>query len=139
NINCRCFDPTTTAVLNPNAWQSIPAGVFAADQTTIRNFRGIRTPQENMNISRTFQIKERFKLQIRAEFTNAFNRLQLSQPQAGNTALFQTGITSSFPLLSPASPVYTSGFGTFSGSGASIKSSGTGLSRSGTLIARLQF
>lgn len=44
---------------------------------SVRSFRGIRIPQENMNLSREFRIKEKYSLNIRVEFDNIFNRLQL--------------------------------------------------------------
>ena len=44
DINCHCFDPTRTQVLNPAAWTNVPNGQFAADQSSIRSFRGIRIP-----------------------------------------------------------------------------------------------
>jgi hypothetical protein len=30
DINCRCYEPTKTIVLNPAAWESIPDGQWAA-------------------------------------------------------------------------------------------------------------
>ena len=43
-------------------------------------FRSARRPQENVNLSRTFHFKERYALQIRAEFVNIFNRTQIGNP-----------------------------------------------------------
>ena len=33
DINCHCFDPTTTQVLNPAAFTNVPNGQFAANQS----------------------------------------------------------------------------------------------------------
>ena len=66
NINCHCFDVTKTVVLNPAAFTNVPDGQFAANQSSIRSFRGFRYPSENANFSRNFRIKERYVLQIRA-------------------------------------------------------------------------
>lgn len=52
DINCHCFNPTTTQVLNPAAWTNVPNGQFAANQSSIRSFRGFRIPVENANFSR---------------------------------------------------------------------------------------
>ena len=79
DINCHCFDPTTTIVLNPDAWENIPDGQFGAQQSGLRFFRGIRHPTENLNISRTFRITERVQLNVRAEFNQIFNRMQIPQ------------------------------------------------------------
>jgi hypothetical protein len=84
DINCHCFNPTTTQVLNPAAFTNVPNGQFAANESSIRSFRGIRIPQENANFSRDFRIKERYSLNIRVEFTNIFNRVQL--PTAAGAA-----------------------------------------------------
>jgi hypothetical protein len=124
DINCHCFDPTKNIVLNKNAWQSVPNGQWAANQATaLRYFRGIRRPQENVNISRTFRIKERVNFQVRAELANVFNRLVLPQPSV-------TGFTAN---PTQANGVYTGGFGTI------VPISGTSGQRSGQIIGRLEF
>lgn len=123
DINCHCYDPTKTIVLNRNAWANIPDVQWGAQQTTIRQFRGIRMPQENINFSRDFRVKERVRFQIRAEFTNAFNRLRLPQPTVGSFTSQATQVNG----------IYTGGFGTITPSG------GTANSRTGLLIARIQF
>ena len=35
DINCHCFDPTKTVVLNPNAWTNVPDGQWANDCLTV--------------------------------------------------------------------------------------------------------
>ena len=45
NINCHCFDVTTTQVLNPAAFTNVPDGQFAANESSIRSFRGFRYPR----------------------------------------------------------------------------------------------
>ena len=123
DINCHCYDPTKNIVLNPKAWANVPDGPWGAQQGSMRNFRGIRRPQENANISRNFRIKERVNLQLRAEFQNIFNRTYLPQPTVGN---FQSAPTA-------AGGAYTGGFGTI------VPTSGTGNYRTGLLIGRLTF
>jgi len=127
--NCGCYDPTKTQVLNPAAWQAVPSGQWAADQSSIRYFRGIRQPQESANLSRNFRFKERYSLQIRLEMNNIFNRLLLPQPTSAG-ANFAANPTS-------VGGQYTGGFGTFGNlqTGAAVP----GSPRSGLLVARFQF
>jgi hypothetical protein len=125
DINCHCFDPTKTIVLNPNAWTNVPDGQWAANLSTIRYYRGFRYPTENANFSRTFRFTERVSFNIRAEFTNIFNRTRLPQPAV-------TGFQAP-PVISPLTGLYTSGFGTV------VPTGGTAGARSGTIIGRLQF
>jgi hypothetical protein len=87
DINCHCYDPRTTQVLNSAAWGSIPDGQWGAQQTAIRGYRGYRYPNENLNFGRTFRIKERVTFNVRAEFSNVLNRTRLPQPVAGGSYL----------------------------------------------------
>jgi hypothetical protein len=136
DINCHCFDPTTTVVLNPAAFANVPDGQFAANQSSIRSFRGFRYPGENANFSRNFRIKERYVLQIRAEFTNIFNRVQypfplgLSSPiNLGNFSLAPTKFASG-----PNKGLYSGGFGTIV-----PETTGAVNPRAGTVVARITF
>ena len=87
DVNCHCFDPTKNQVLNPAAWENIPNGQFAADQSNLRFYRAARQPDENVNFSRNFRIKERVTLNVRVEFNNILNRMRLPTPDAaGNFA-----------------------------------------------------
>ena len=129
DVNCKCYDPTKTQVLNPNAWENIPNGQWGADQSSIRYYRGVRTPLENANFSRNFRIKERVNLNVRVEFNNIFNRTQLPNPTVtGNFATAPTKFTSG-----PQTGLYSGGFGTLS------VLSGTTVSRTGTYVARITF
>ena len=124
DINCHCFDPTKTQVLNPAAWTNIPDGQWANDFSAIRSFRGLRYPNEAINISRNFIIKEGISLNIRVEFQNAFNRIRLPQPTVA--ANFSATPTT-------ANGLYTGGFGTI------VPISGTSGARTGLFIGRLTF
>jgi hypothetical protein len=126
DLNCHCFDPRSTIVLNPNAWSAIPDGQFGANQSSIRDFRGFRQPEENANFGRNFRITERTTLQIRAEWTNVFNRLLLPQPNT--TAPYGTPATQ-------VNGISTGGYGTV------IPTAGNGIAsmRSGQLVVRLTF
>jgi hypothetical protein len=80
-----------------------------------------------MNFGRTFQVREKMSLNIRAEYFNVFNRVNLSLPTAGfsnpvATATFNT-----------VTGVPTGGFGYITNTG------GISGSRNGQLVARFQF
>jgi hypothetical protein len=134
DINCHCFDPTKNVVLNAAAWSNIPNGQWGAQQSTIRQFRGIRTPNENINISRNFRIKERVVFHVRAEFANAMNRMRLLNAQ-GNQLVTIGNFTATQTKQQTGSNagLYNGGFGTI------VPLAGTFGQRSGTLIARLTF
>jgi hypothetical protein len=146
DINCRCFDPTNLqvqqadgtfkagGVLNPNAWVNIPDGQWANSFSAIRDYRGFRYPSENLNLGRTFRIKERVSLQVRVEFANAFNRIQLPQPTQGNGP----GATFTNKITTQTTPGQY--FGAINGGfGSVVPINGTPNSRTGLFIGRLQF
>ncbi len=125
DINCACFNPQTTTVLNPNAWTAVPNGQFAADLSSIRYYRGFRYPMENANFGRNFRLREKAILQLRVDWTNMFNRLELPQPTtAGYTA-----------AATRVNGIYTGGFGTV------VPTAGNGVTgmRSGQVIVRITF
>ncbi|MEP6962410.1 MAG: hypothetical protein ABI995_10035, partial [Acidobacteriota bacterium] len=140
DINCHCFDPTKNILLNPAAWSDVPNGQFAAQTSAIRSYRGIRAPQENLNISRNFKIKERVTLHIRAEFQNVMNRTRLLTNAAtpGN-AIGTSGFgTPPVKVTTGAyTGLYNSGFGVLNPFTATV--AGTPQARSGTLIGRITF
>ena len=115
DINCHCFDPEKTVVLNPAAWHTIPDGTWTADTSTYAFFRGARTPRESANLARNFRFKERFQLQIRMEFQNVFNRRFLPAPQ-----LAFSPVNASSTLQLSSDGRYIGGFGTF----ANLRNSG---------------
>src|SRR6185295_8089352 len=66
--NIHSYNPATVQVLNPAAWAPCPTNTTCtASATLYSDFRGPRRPAENANFGRTFRIKERMSLQIRAE------------------------------------------------------------------------
>jgi len=135
NINCHCFDVTKTVVLNPAAFTNVPDGQFAANEASIRSFRGFRYPAENANFSRTFRVKERYTLQVRAEFTNIFNRVQYAIP-TGQTTAINLGNFATAPTTFTSGPnkgLYSGGFGTITPYAGAVGQ------RAGTLVARISF
>ena len=124
--NCKCFDPTTTSVLNRAAWTDAAPGQFGTTAPYLNNYRWQRQPAESLAFGRRFSISEahRTSLWIRAEFTNIFNRTFLSTPTATN----------------PVANTTPNGFGGFNGFGYINTINGAGSSpRSGQIIARFQF
>jgi len=124
DLNCHCFDPNTTFVLNPAAWSNPAPGQWGTAAAYYSDFRYQRRPVENMSIGRNFRIKERANLQVRAEFTNIFNRTEMSNPTAANPAATQTR---------NAAGQTTAGYG-YINTGALFAAP-----RQGQLVARFQF
>jgi len=89
DLNCHCFDPSTTFVLNKNAWTDPAPGQFGASAGYYSDYRNPRRPAENFNFGRTFRIKERVSMQVRVEFTNILNRAYFQSPAATNAAASQ--------------------------------------------------
>ena len=90
DLNCHCFDPSKTFVLNPAAWTDPPAGQFGTAAPYYTDYRYQRRPQENLGVGRTFRIREKATLNIRAEFTNLFNRTEINNPTSTNARATQT-------------------------------------------------
>jgi len=128
DLNCHCFDPRNEFVLNPAAWVDPAPGTFSSGTAYYSDYMQQRRPQENMNFGRTFRFSENISLNIRAEFTNVFNRANINNPVSTNATTSQltrnangTTTATGFGNLQPA------------GNTASLAP------RSGLLIARIQF
>jgi hypothetical protein len=106
DLNCHCFDPNKTFVLNPAAWSNPAVGQFGNAAPYYNDYRYQRRPGENMGIGRTFAVNEHLKLNVRAEFTNVFNRTEPANPTATNSQLQVTGAggvpQAGFGYISPA-------------------------------------
>ncbi len=124
NLNCHCFDPNTTFVFNPAAWSNPAAGQWGTAAAYYSDFRYQRRPAESMSLARNFRVKDRANLQVRAEFTNIFNRTEPNNPTATNPLATQT---------TTASGQTTAGFG-YINNGTTFSAP-----RSGQLVARFQF
>jgi len=124
DLNCHCFDPSKNLVFNPAAWSNPGPGQWGTAAAYYGDFRYQRRPVENLSLARVFRIKERASLQIRAEFTNVFNRTEMSDPIATNPLA-----TASQNNLGQ----YTAGFG-YINVGKTYSAP-----RQGQLVARLQF
>jgi opacity protein-like surface antigen len=139
DINCHCFDPMKTFVLNPNAWANPATGQFGVSNAHYSDFRMQRRPVESLSLARSFRIKERASLMLRAEFTNPFNRTGLNVPSATNafaTPTMNNGITTGgFGYIDPAAI----GGSATNPAAASTATFATPPPRQGTLVIRLQF
>jgi hypothetical protein len=83
-INCGCYDPSKTFILNQAAWVNPPQGTFGNSSPFYTDFRYARHPIENMGLGRLFVYRERFSLEMRVEFNNIFNRTYLNNPSVAN-------------------------------------------------------
>ncbi len=142
------FDPTKQLVLNPKAWVEPAFGTFGASAPYMNDFRWQRQPAESMAFGRSFPMgKEgRFKLTVRAEFQNIFNRVFYAIPSNGPPGGFAPAITTTTPTghaysLSGTPGLLSSGFGYVNWyNGGSANTLGTGPQpRSGQIVARFQF
>jgi len=127
DLNCHCFDPNTTFVLNPKAWVNPPAGLYGVSAAYYNDYRERRKPAESMSIARTFRIRERMNFQIRGEFTNIFNRTVLNSPTSTNALATQTRRVATDP-----NSATTAGFGY-------INNANTTGQRQGQLVGRFTF
>jgi hypothetical protein len=129
DVNSHGINPEVDQVLNPAAWQLLGTNqVGMAGGNLIASFRGPRHPSENLNIGRTFKVKERMSLQLRGEFTNIFNRTEFPNPSTTNpqNAIVHNGVGS-----------LTSGFGVMNVYSAPNANILTG--RAGTIVMRFTF
>jgi len=140
DLNCHCYDPNTTFVLNPNAWVNPPLGQFGTANAHYNDYREQRRPSESMSLARTLRIKERASLMIRAEFSNIFNRAGYNVPTSSNAFQTQTRdkngqTTGGFGYISPAAV----GGNNTNPAAATAGTFATPLPRQGTIVVRLQF
>ena len=127
DINCKCYDPATTFILNPAAWTNPTVGTFSNSAEFYSDFRYARHPNENLGVGRTFRFKERFALNIRVDFSNIFNRTYLNNP---------SNSLASPQSVNAVTHLNSGGFGYIN-----LATTGTqfGQPRNGTLVARFTF
>src|SRR5262245_26802892 len=121
--SCSCIDPRQDLVLNPAAWSDAAPGQFGNSAGFYNDYRWQHQAQENLNFGRRFPIKEKVSFEIRAEFFNIFNRLNLPSPSAGN----------------PAAAVTKNTVGELNGGFGFINPNNVGGQRNGQIVARVQF
>jgi hypothetical protein len=128
NLNCHCYDPSSTPLLNPAAWANPAPGTFASGAPFYGDYRYQRHPSENINLGRTWRIKERVSLNLRIEFENFLNRTYINNPTSTNPTT---------PVTKNSQGLLTGGFGYVN----TAFSATTLLAqpRNGTMIARITF
>ena len=123
DLNCHCIDPNKDFVLNPAAWSDVPQGTWGSSAPYYDDYRYARQPSEQLSLGRVFRVKEQYRLQVRAEFFNLFNRIVMPNPSATN------------PLQTPTRNsvgVPTAGFGRIDATTVSGQ-------RNGQIVARFEF
>ena len=123
DLNCHCFDPNKVFVLNRDAWSQPAGGQWGTSAAYYTDYRFQRRPTENLAVGRTFRIRERATVNVRAEFNNIMNRTYLVNPVSNNAGAAQT--------IAGGRP--TAGFGWINT--ASVQNP----PRNGTIVARFQF
>jgi hypothetical protein len=136
NLNCHCFDPTKSLVLNAAAWTDPSPGTWGTSPAYYSDYRGERHPTENFSAGRTFRIREQMNLTIRAEFINIFNRTVLPAPSSTTpltpATCFVSGNTGPAGACQPGATI-ASGFGFIQTADIA------GTPRQGQLVARFRF
>jgi opacity protein-like surface antigen len=139
DLNCHCFDPNSNFVLNPAAWANPALGHFGSANAHYGDYRMQRRPQESVSLARNFRFKERASLQIRAEFSNIFNRAGINVPTATNAFATQTRINGQTSGGFGYIPSAAVGGAASNPAAASAATFATPQPRQGTLVVRLQF
>jgi hypothetical protein len=84
DLNCHCVDPNKDLVLNPAAWTDPAPGTFGTAAAYYNDYRFQRHPAEQIGVGRIFQLREKKSVEVRFEFFNVFNRLQMADPVFNN-------------------------------------------------------
>jgi hypothetical protein len=124
DLGCHCWDPKKVLFYNPGAWQDVPAGEWGYSAAAYSDYRGMRSANEQISLGRLFRMKESMTFEIRAEFFNAFNRINWAGPNSGSP--FQTTQRNSAGDI-------TNGFGFINPNNSNSNP------RNGQLVARFQF
>jgi hypothetical protein len=101
DANSGSIDPFNDAVLNPAAWQDVPAGQFGSTAPFQNDYRWMRMPDQQMSLGRRFRVNDDVSLHVRVEFFNVFNHVYPNPPSSGNAATPQTQALSGFGRLNP--------------------------------------
>jgi hypothetical protein len=126
DLNCHCFDPLKTFVLNPKAWVNPPIGQYGAGSAFYNDYRQQRRPSESVSLGRDFTVREGKTFTIRAEFSNVFNRRPVNPPTSTNAQ--------ATPQLDPQTGRTLAGFGSISPSLDQFS-----VARNGQITARFRF
>jgi hypothetical protein len=137
DLDCHCYDPRNTFVLNPKAWVNPPEGTFGTAAAFYTDYREQRRPVENMNFGRTFRFGERVSFNIRAEFTNIFNRAMIANVGQGAATVGGTPTINNLTNINQPQQRNPNGT-TASGFGALLNLAPVA-PRQGNIVARITF
>jgi hypothetical protein len=126
DLNCKCFDPTKSLTLNPAAWVDPPTGQYGSSAPYFNDYRYQRRPKESASLAKTMRVRERYRVDFRAEFFNIFNRRVIANPTASNAKLTT--------LYNPLTGLLSQGFGRIDPNQVQV-----GSPRSGQLVLRVNF
>jgi hypothetical protein len=128
--------------LNPKAWVEPAYGTFGASAPYFNDYRWQRQPLESMAFGRIFGIggEGRYKLQVRAEFQNIFNRTFYTLPTASG-GTYITAPVGHGNSLSGTTGLLSSGWGYVNWlNGGTYNALNSGpAQRSGQIVARFTF
>src|SRR5262249_49170215 len=102
--NSHSVNPTGQFILNPAAWANPAPGQLGTSSPYYSDFRQRRRPNESISLGRTFRVRERQTLEVRAEFFNVFNRTYLNSATA-TSPQGNRGCTITVPAAGLASSV----------------------------------
>jgi hypothetical protein len=131
------FDPSTTLVMNPKAWAQPADGQFGVSAPYYIGNRWQRQPAESLSVGRIFRVKEKYQIQVRAEFQNVFNRVFYALPSSEigfGGASASPSFTNPFPVTGSTTGALSGGYGfvnAFNGAGTTP--------RTGQIIFRFTF
>jgi hypothetical protein len=116
------------AWLNKDAWTEPPVATFSTSTACYNNYRGRPHPTENLSLARNIRFGSdgKYNLQLRAEFSNIFNRLWVPDPTSASASATRT---------TKSDGTTTGGFGYINMQAAGVASG----VRQGQLIARFRF
>ena len=133
--NCHCIDPLKDFILNPKAWAEPASGQFGGGALYYNDYRQQRLPDEQLNLGRTFQLREKMSLQVRAEFFNALNRTRFVPFATSFNSVASTAINAAGTQVVNAQGFAVSGFGIILMGNRDMGQN----PRTGQLIARITF
>ncbi len=93
------FNPRAQNYFNGSAWSDPTTNPFGNAPRVDGTARGFPTYGEDMNVFKTFTLKEQLKMRFEAEFGNIFNRTDFCNPSNGVTTTW-TPATASFGGIS---------------------------------------
>ena len=116
-------------MLNKDAWTDPAAGQWGTSAAYYNDYRNRRVPRENLSFGRLFRITERASLNLRAEFTNVFNRTVFPAVTSNIATANQTRIVNS-----DVNSATTGGFGWLNTTAVAAN-----VTRQGQIVARFRF